>query len=137
MFNRIVFFWKIGCLGALLGLANWYVYKEALPAAVSYAALIPFWCFRSAFLWPIMPSILSRVHRQTVLLDRGFWFIFTIYATMGSCVYAVLYLLGLFLGYDPLWQTYNGRLAIVLLLLVLAIMAGASIKPSTLSSVTS
>lgn len=42
---------------------------------------------------------------------------------MGSCVYAVLYLLGLFLGYDPLWQTYHGRLALVLLLLVLAIMA--------------
>lgn len=53
MFNRIVFFWKIGCLGAILGLANWYVYKEALPAAISYAALIPFlvlpFCFSLAY----------------------------------------------------------------------------------------
>ena len=124
MFNRIVFFWKIGCLGALLGLANWYVYKEALPAAVSYAALIPFlvlpFCFSLAY---------NAIHSVPVSIAKlfswtgGFWFIFTIYATKGSCVYAVLYLLGLFLGYDPLWQTYHGHLALVLLLLVLAIMA--------------
>ena len=124
MFNRIVFFWKIGGLGALLGLANWYVYKEALPAAVSCAALIPFlvlpFCFSLAY---------NAIHSVPVPIAKlfswtgGFWFIFTIYATMGSCVYAVLYLLGLFMGYDPLWQTYHGRLALVLLLLVLAIMA--------------
>ena len=84
MFNRIVFFWKIGCLGALLGLANWYVYKEALPAAVSYAALIPFlvlpFCFSLAY---------NAIHSVPVSIAKlfswtgGFWFIFTIYATMG------------------------------------------------------
>ena len=50
MFNRIVFFWKIGCLGALLGLPNWYVYKEALPQRSHMQPSSPFWCFRSAFL---------------------------------------------------------------------------------------
>ena len=84
MFNRIVFFWKIGCLGALLGLANWYVYKEALPAAVSYAALIPFlvlpFCFSLAY---------NAIHSVPVSIAKlfswtgGFWFIFTIYPTMG------------------------------------------------------
>ena len=123
MFNRIVFFWKIGCLGSVLGLANWYVYKEALPGAVSHAALIPFlllpFCFSLAY---------NAIHSVPVPIAKGFswiggfWFIFTIYATMGSCVYAVLYLLSRLTGYEPLWQAYQDSLALVLLL-VLAIMA--------------
>lgn len=123
MFNRIVFFWKIGCLGSVLGLANWYVYKEVLPGTVSHAALIPFlllpFCFSLAY---------NAIHSVPVPIAKGFswiggfWFIFTIYATMGSCVYAVLYLLSRLTGYEPLWQAYQDSLALVLLL-VLAIMA--------------
>lgn len=124
MFNRIVFFWKIGCLGAVLGLANWYVYKSALPPAVSSWSLLGFllfpFCFSLAY---------NAIHSVPVPIAKGFswiggfWFIFTIYATMGSCVYAVLYLLSRLTGYEPLWQAYQDSLALVLLLLVLAIMA--------------
>ncbi|HAM04354.1 MAG TPA: hypothetical protein DCP59_02425, partial [Megasphaera sp.] len=116
MFNRIVFFWKIGCLGAVLGLANWYVYKNALPPAVSSWSLLGFllfpFCFSLAY---------NAIHSVPVPIAKGFswiggfWFIFTIYATMGSCVYAVLYLLSRLTGYEPLWQAYQDSLALVLL----------------------
>ena len=76
MFNRIVFFWKIGCIGALLGCVNWFMYHQGLPFLSSWWTLLPFLLLPFSFSLAYnaihaVPSWLEKIFAWTGGLNRS------------------------------------------------------------------
>lgn len=123
MFNRVLFFWKIGLYGLVLSSMNWFMYHQGMPEIMTWYVLP---------LFMVMPFFFSlsynAVHDVSVRTEKvfawlgGFWFIFTLYSAMASFFCGFVYAL-LQLAAPALWDSYGSSLIRLLFLAVLLLMA--------------
>ncbi len=93
MFNRNVFFWKIGFLGMILSGLDWCFYRRGLTELQGWPSLL---------LFLILPFFFSLAYNAIHLVPvraakcfswiGGFWFIFTLYSTFAVLLYALIFL---------------------------------------------
>lgn len=127
MFNRTVFFWKIGGLSCIGSLVSWYVYSQACPILQAWPA---------AVLFAIVPFFFSlahnAIHTIPVWLAKvfawvgGYWLIFSLYSFMGALLYGLLYGLFWAAGWD--WLAVGPRLPLCIGICVLVILAIGSYR---------
>ena len=127
MFNRIVFFWKIGCIGALLGCVNWFMYHQGLPFLSSWWTLLPFLLLPFSFSLAYnaihaVPSWLEKIFAWT----GGYWFVFTLYSFFFALLYGLAFLLCALSRSLSLWHLYAPLAAQVLFVLCLLLLCYGS-----------
>lgn len=127
MFNRTVFFWKIGFLSLAGSLAAWYVYSQSVPWLQTLPAFLLF--AAAPFFFTLSHN---AIHAVPVWLAKclawagGYWLIFTIYSFMGVIFYGMAWLVCAALGFD--WQAVGPRVSSYIRACVLGILVVGSYR---------
>lgn len=121
MFNRTVFFWKIGVLSLVGSVAAWHMYCASVPWLNTLPAFL---LFAAA---PFSFSLAhNAIHTVPIWLAKffawvgGYWLIFTIYSFMGVVVYGLAWILCAAFGFD--WQAVGPRVSAFIRACVLGIV---------------
>lgn len=114
MFNRYVFFWKIGILTMAGSLAAWWLYGHIVPALQPWPSVLPFlllsFCFTlSHNAIHTLPIAVVKVLAWT----GGIWLGFIIYSAFAAAAFALLYVLSLVGGCSQLWQSWAPSIALL------------------------
>lgn len=127
MFNRTVFFWKIGVLSLVGSVAAWHMYCASVPWLDTLPAFLLF-CIAPFF----FSLAHNAIHAVPIWLAKvfawagGYWLIFTIYSFMGAVVYGLAWLLCAAAGFD--WQSVGPRLSAYIRACILMILVVGSYR---------
>ncbi len=124
MFNRYLFFWKLGVLAMVGSAAAWRLYGQAVPFLHSWPALIVFLLLPYSF-----TLAHNAIHSVPVWLAKvlawtgGIWLTFTLYSFFAAVLYAAAALICFLAGLHQLWAMLAAPLAGLSLCAVLLWMA--------------
>lgn len=120
MFNRTLFFWRLGGLILLGSLLAWWLYGHIFDWYTSYSTIIPF------ILFPFCFSLAhNAIHKLPLKLTKlfawvgGLWLIFTLYSFFALIVFAILAFVFSLTHNALLWETLAAPISAMLGLVVL------------------
>jgi len=125
MKNRFSFFIYLGIFGILLGIGEFFMYRQGLPVlssswTVSIFVLLPF-----TFVIPnTIPNKLPPAVSRFLSFLGGYWFIFSYYSLFLLILYALFYGISQLTQQQLVWQQYSDIFAaggFVLILLTILI----------------
>lgn len=127
MKNRFSFFIYLGIFGIVLGIGEFFMYRQGLPLlnanwTVAIFMLLPF-----TFVIPnTVPNKLHPTVSRVLSFIGGYWFIFSYYSLFLLILYALFYGISQIGQQQLVWQQYSGIFAATgFVFILLTIIAGS------------
>lgn len=127
MKNRFSFFIYLGIFGIVLGIGEFFMYRQGLPLlnanwTVAIFMLLPF-----TFVIPnTVPNKLHPTVSRVLSFIGGYWFIFSYYSLFLLILYALFYGISQIGQQQLVWQQYSGIFAATGFVFILLTIIGGS-----------